>query len=216
MSLEIKNFEKWNDDMYQKYGNKDRYKSTNFFIRFNTLSRLKSILRNIPKGGDVLEFGCGAGMILKEIKNYSSLTGVDFSQNAINEAKQNLVYKNNLSLIKGDVQEINLNKSYNTLICAEVLEHLPNPEKVIENIIRHSHKDTKIIITIPYEKNIEGVEKILRLFSHKHVKMDWHIHKFNLNLLRSMLKDKLVIKRVIPTPFFFFPFSYTVICEVKR
>ncbi len=214
----MKDFETWNDNMFKVYAKDHRYVHPNYFIRFNTLRRLNSILKALKPSykDDILEIGCGSGYILKSINAYNSMTGIDLSDTALNDARRLLADKKNVQLIKGDAQDLKLANKYDKIICAEVLEHLPDPRKVIEEIVKVSKETSVIIITIPNEKNIERVEKILHLFSHKHVKMDWHIHKFNLNLLRSMLGGRLVIKRVIPTPFFFFPFSYTVICEVKK
>ena len=219
----MKDFEKWNEEMFVYYGNQDRYSHENVFIRYNTLKRLNSILSVVHKinPGNVLEIGCGAGMILSKIRKYKSITGLDYSATAVKQAQVNLRKRRNIKIVKGDAQNFNLRKKFDTIICSEVLEHLPEPQKVIENIMKHAHPKTNIIITVPQEKNIDRIYAFIklfgirRLFGKKTVKMDWHIHKFSLPLIAKMLRPTCRIIRVTKTPFFFFPFSHTLWCKVK-
>lgn len=212
-----KNFEKWNEEMAKKYSNEERYLSNNFFIRWNTKKRLKTILDFLDstKKDDVLEIGCGAGLILKSIKYYKSITGIDLAGSAVAIAKKNLASKKNVKIKKDDAQNLKLKGKYDKIICAEVLEHLPHPNKVIDNICKVAKKDSDIVITIPDEYHIEFVEFFLNLVG-KSAKMDWHIHSFNLKLLYEYLEDKLEVIKVKRIPFFFFPFSYVVLCRLKE
>jgi len=219
-----KNFEEWNEEMYKKHGNENRYEHPNFFIRYNSLKRVKNIisLLDAKKTDDVLELGCGAGIVIKQIKEYKSLTGVDISQTALKEASRNLKGKENVSLLKGDVQEFRTGKKFDKIICAEVIEHVPKPGKVIDTIIRLSKEDTDIVITAPNEDLINFIFRVFKFFRiHKifgqvTIKMDWHLQEFNLKKFRKLLDKKLDIIKIRRNPFWFFPLSYVVRCKRKK
>jgi 2-polyprenyl-3-methyl-5-hydroxy-6-metoxy-1,4-benzoquinol methylase len=219
-----KSFEEWNEEMYKKHGNENRYEHPNFFIRYNALKRVRSIIffLNAKKTDDILELGCGAGLVMKQVKEYKSLTGIDVSQTALREASKNLKGKEKVSLLKGDVQNLKnlkIKKKFDRIICAEVIEHVPKPIKVIDTILRVSKKDSDIIITIPNEDLINLIFRVFkffriqRIFGDVAIKMDWHLHEFNLKKFKKLVKGKLIIIKVRRNPFWFFPLSYVVKCK---
>jgi len=222
-----KSFEEWNDEMYKRHADENRYKHPNFFIRYNSLKRSKNIiaLLNSKKSDEILDLGCGCGYVMKEIKDYKYLLGVDISDTALKEArtflKEKLKNKDKVRLMKGDVQKLNLNKKFDKIISAEVIEHVPNPGELINSIVRHSKKSTNIIITVPNEDAINFIFKIFKflkihkIFKGVTIKMDWHLHEFNLRKFKELVKDRLDIVKVKRNPFWFFALSYVVKCRIK-
>ena len=158
-----------------------------------------------------------------EIKNYKSILGVDLSDAALKEAAGFLKKKKNTWLLKGDVQAFKSknNKKFDKIVCAEVIEHVPKPSKLIDTIAKLSKRDTDIIITVPNENLINFIYKIFSIFKiHKifkgiTIKMDWHLHEFNLKKFKKIVKNRLDIIKVKPNPFWFFPHSYVVKCRIK-
>ena len=219
--MKNKDFEEWNEQMYRKHGNENRYEHPNFLIRYNSQRRVRNIISLLDSNpnDDVLELGCGAGLVMKQVREYNSLAGVDMSSTALKEASRNLKGKDNVSLLKGDVQILKLRKKFDKIICAEVIEHVPKPSGVIDTIIRLSKKDSDIIITVPNEDLINFIFRIFKLFRmHKvfggvTIKMDWHLHEFNLKKFRKLVNNKLKIVKIRRNPFWFFPLSYVVKCR---
>lgn len=108
-----------------------------YFIE-NFLSSLnKNILKLKPD--TILDLGCGEGFVIKNLKKAmpeTKFTGVDISSEAIKESK-NLIPEEqfyNLDISNVDIQKSPLKESYDTVICLEVLEHISEYEKAIENI----------------------------------------------------------------------------------
>ena len=221
--MKKKSFAKWNEQMYRKHGNENRYEHPNPLIRYNTKKRMRTIVSLLASGpkDDVLDLGCGAGMELLAIKSYRSLTGVDLSATALKEAKENLQSKKSVKLMKRDAQAFRSKKKFDKIICAEVLEHLPSPSKVIDNIALVSKKGADIVITVPNEDLIDSIFRLFKalglhkVFGKVTIKMDWHLHEFNLAKFRKLVEGKLTIIRVRRNPFWFFPLSYVVKCRIK-
>ena len=222
MNSGIKNFEEWNEYMYRKYGTEDRYEGGNPLRVWITKRRINFIFRYLnPREKDIiLDLGCGAGMMLKEIDAYSKLIGIDISETAIKEANENLKDKDNVILIKRDIQKpISLDYKIDKIICSEVLEHLPYPERVIDNIYNLASEDTLIIITIPNERLINKIDAIFKflglnkILKNIQIKLEWHLHEFDLEVFKKIVKNKLEIVDVKKSPSTFFVTSYVILCK---
>jgi len=215
------NFVKWNEHFVEKYNIDDYYKKSNFFVRFIEQKRIKQIISlSKPKSSDkIIELGCGAGHILDKIKA-GELFGVDISEHMIKKAKERL--KDRAVLYLGDCQNLQLaikSQKFDKIIISEVLEHVPSPEKVVEQAVSIMQNAGSIVISIPNENLINKIKGFLRavkilnrFFGNLSKKMDeeWHLHKFDLRLLKQITKGKLKIIKVKRIPFFFLPIRYVV------
>lgn len=216
-SAKAESFYKWNEQMFVKHGNESRFKHANPAISYISNHRKRATLKFLsPKSTDrILDAGCGSGIILREIKK-GNVIGIDCSATAIRQAKKNIQSKN-IKLMIADVQKLPFkNNAFNKIVCSEVLEHLPKPSRVIDELRRVSTKDAIIIFTIPNQPLLDAIAGILRKFNIKKgeldLSMEWHIHKFNLKKFKQLIKNKLKIIKIKRSPFLF-PFSYVVKCR---
>ncbi len=84
-----------------------------------------------PKGGKILEIGCGFGDLLGFLENDFNTFGIDVSPDAINEAKKRL-RKTKLEVLKAEeIGRLGKN-AFDTIIASHILEHLKNPKTVIK------------------------------------------------------------------------------------
>lgn len=217
----MENFEKWNEEMFKKWGNEERYIKNNFIVRFVEKKRVQDLLKGL--NGDekeILEMGCGNGFILSRIK-FGKKTGVDFSKTAIKSCKDKFNGLSDFEFFYGDVEKVDLKKKFDAVICSEVLEHVNNPDKAIDNMIKHSNG--KILISIPNDKLTDFLKKTLiklRIFDIFFKGLpretnEWHIHNFTFNSMKNLLKDKVEIVKIKKSPWFFLPLKYVVYCRVK-
>ena len=226
----IKNFEEWNESYVKKYDIDDYYAKSNFFVRLIEKKRIGAIIKFLEaKDTDkIIELGCGAGHVLEKISN-GALTGLDLSETMLLAAKKRLEEsKKVVALLKGDAERLPCevkSKKFDKIICSEVLEHTPRPEAVIDEIFNIAASEAVVIISIPNEKVINRLKQIIIklgifsfLFHNTSKKMDeeWHLHAFDLPLLKKISQGKLAIKKVRAVPFWFLPIRYVVQFELKQ
>ena len=124
------------------------------FSRVADKKRLKFILdaitENIPAGEEILDVGCGNGIITAAVgKSGFVVTGIDASEKTIAAAQA----ANNLPNVKFMVVAAGelavQHGKFSAIICSEVLEHLHDPSSLLE-ILKTSLKDNGIlVVTVP-------------------------------------------------------------------
>lgn len=160
--------------------------SSEYVIKLNKLINEFSIEKEIIS---VLDAGCGS----KQILNFGSkafITGVDISQNQL-ERNKTVDEK-----ILGDIQRIELPLSnFDIIVCWDVLEHLPSPEKAMKNFSRLIKKDGLIIIRVPNVISLKGlISKYTPFCFHKLV---YKICKYKSTPFPTFLKWNISPKSLI-------------------
>lgn len=107
-------------------------------------------ITSLPDANTILDAGCGEGMIIQIInKNFSQkkISGCDINKNSLAIAKT----KNPLVEFQAcDIaQLLYRDNAFDLTICLEVLEHLPNPEKALAELLRVAKK--YCLISVPFE-----------------------------------------------------------------
>lgn len=219
-------FKEWNEQMFKKYNNERVYLHPNPVLRFIEKSRIRTILSlaKIKNNDRVLEVGCGEGYILNLINN-GKLYGIDLSNTAIARAKQKLASKTNVKkLIIGPAEKLPFKpKSFDVIICSEVIEHVQNPRRVLQELARVAKPNARIVVTFPNEALINKLKQIvfkIGLFElllknvPKRMDNEWHLHVFNITLFKKLIQNKLKIIKIKGIPFFFLPIRYIVKCRI--
>ncbi len=118
--------------------------TTNYMKKFTQLFSEKQY-------ESMLDIGCGEGAVLnylnKRYKLPSDCHGIDFRAHEIEMAKSNIPFCN---LNVGSIYELPYDKNrFDLVICTEVLEHLKDPVKALDEISRVSSKYA--ILSVPRE-----------------------------------------------------------------
>jgi len=94
----------------------------------HNITLCKVVEASIPKGGKILDLGCGVGAqaIHLAFQDYHVL-GVDGSISALNNLKQSLIveFPKNLTLVAADVMNLDYPPIFDCVIDAALLLHLP-------------------------------------------------------------------------------------------
>lgn len=106
------------------------------------------LISNIHAGESVLDVGCNDGYIGRSVGGSAKFWGVDYSEHSIVKAKK--VYQ--------DAGVLDLNKSstlpwdmkFNTIVFADILEHLLDPQVVLRDIVsKYLKEDGKVLVSLP-------------------------------------------------------------------
>lgn len=155
-SMEVNSVEYWDEKFNKAWDKNNGEKQTEFFCRMfleNIPSWIKKDINDNSRS--IIDLGCAEGeavKILSENFKNSSVTGLDFSIEAIKKAKEK--YPNN-NFITGNIKK-KLMLNQDVIYCSNTLEHFENPHSIIENII--STKAKYIFIMIPFNDNQYSAE----------------------------------------------------------
>lgn len=174
---------------------------------------LHTITRNVSKNKPetILDIGCGDGKGILLIANHfnadhSKIYGVDISDASLEACR------NKFNVTKMDLEEDDLpfrNDSFDLVNCNQVLEHLKNYKKVINEAIRVTRKGGHILIGIPNLSHL--VNRILLLFGIQPLctALDGpHLHGFTHRSFIKLLKSLDQVAMVDCTGTVMYPLPY--------
>lgn len=119
----------------------------------------------ISKSGKLLDIGCGLGFFVKKVNNYPNWQtfGYEISETAVDFAKNELKLAN---IFCGKAEEANFPKNYFDIITLwDVIEHIPNPDKILNYISSILKEDGFLFIHTP-NANIQLLKTRLKKLIH--------------------------------------------------
>ena len=110
------------------------------------------------KNKDILDFGCGWGGFLRNIKNYKSLSGVELRKECIN------FIKNNIQKIDISDNVNSFDKKFDIITMFHVLEHIPYQIETLKVLKSKLKNKGKIIIEVPHAEDFLILQEELKEF----------------------------------------------------
>ena len=142
----------------------------------------------------IIDLGCGTGNELKRYYGRYNVVGVDIDKENIKICQGNMP---DGEWKTADITRFPVAKYTNIkkIICTEVLEHMPNWQRVIQNLSQVA-KGTKLLITVPYATS----ENKLIYLRPEYWQEIGHKHFFSGHELKKDLRrhgwDDIKIKRI--------------------
>lgn len=135
------------------------YLSSSFIVRYNAFLPFTESLKQINLTSElkVLDLGCADGPFLPTLNNYChSVLGIEIQPLFLEQSNQLLKKRSNLfnhtHLIRADGHHLPLReRTFDVVFCLEVLEHVQNPKRVIENIFKQLKEGGYLICSVPVE-----------------------------------------------------------------
>ncbi len=170
-------------------------------LRWMAWKRIEVVAKLIeevcPRGGRVLDFGCGTGVLFEaSLTRASEVVGVDL----VLDAAKLWVQKRNLAdrvrlIPAGDVAQIP-DKSIDLVVAAEVLEHIDDPTETLAFYRRVLKPGGSLLVSLPTENRAYRFGRRLAGFDgHYHDHDAWHIDG---NIQKGGFARRLA--RTIPGP----------------
>lgn len=109
---------------------------------FSDVRQVDRLLEYIPKGGRVLDIGCGNGKMLGYIqgKTDAFIEGFDYSGNAIAQAKE--LFKNNSNFTQGCIGDVEYtNESFDVVVSMDTMYFAKDIPALIDQIMRWLKQD---------------------------------------------------------------------------
>lgn len=190
------------------------------------IDRAEIILNNIcnVKIKNILEIGCGRGYYLKALQQIDSslkITGIDLNEKYLIEAKK-YIRNDNVKVIKGDANKLLFkDNSIDAIIASEILEHVPNDNKVLDEIYRVLKKEGRAMISVPnqdYPFLWDPINWLLeKIFgTHMPVNIWWlagiwagHLRLYKEDeIVKKIENSGLIVEKVWRTTKYCLPFSH--------
>lgn len=143
--------------------------------------------------GRILDLGCGTGYGSKILlEKESEVYGIDNSQEAIDYAEKNYPGP---KYICCSVEKLPFEDNFFDAICAfEIIEHVQNSEKALEEVCRVLKKNGELFISTPNPRNLKNALKHVLLGKPYPKKKDmnniYHIKEFYYDEFLNFLKKR--------------------------
>lgn len=137
-----------------------------------------------------IEIGCGAGDLSKRLLQLGYRgTGLDFSQQALEEAKQNLkeyIDKGEYSLLREDIMKVSAFKEkHDFALSMMVMEHVEDDIAFISHVKKFVKNNGHLLIGVPGRKDCWGIED----------EIVGHFRRYDKSDLRNVL-EKAGLKKI--------------------
>jgi ubiquinone/menaquinone biosynthesis C-methylase UbiE len=134
------------------------------------------VARRVRAGGEVLSVGCGPGVIIRELCRLDAsirATGLDISEERVQEAKQRNRENAQANFVRGDAQAMEFaSNSFDLVYSRMLLEYLKDKEGAVREMVRVCKRggsvllqdlDGQLLWHYPEDPLVQGtVEKVVR------------------------------------------------------
>lgn len=165
-------------------------KITIFNPRYFSLKFCLSALSKVK--GKILDVGCGAGIMAKEIRNIRpdlKLYGLDTNSLALNLARQE---SKGVVFLKGSVYHLPFPDNYfDATFNHHLFEHLDSPQKAMEETARVTKRGGRIYFCCPLEGNWSSLQTLFyKIPSYKKIRIKYtgHVQQFTFDEILELFK----------------------------
>lgn len=122
---------------------------TSFNICYKDIA-LKKLTSIFKEAKTILDIGCSNGQILNNIQSDALKIGVDIDISSMIKNSPNILDGNIDLILVCNARKLPIkDSSIDVVLCCDILEHLIDPERILEEAYRTLRPNGKLIITVP-------------------------------------------------------------------
>ncbi|HEX2221765.1 MAG TPA: class I SAM-dependent methyltransferase [Candidatus Limnocylindria bacterium] len=123
----------------------DNFRGLESFFHRNRRLAVRRLLSRMGADSPILDAGCGTGLNLASLPEGS--TGLDINPRNVALIRQRLPRHN---VVEGDLEAMPFEDgSFSTVVCTEVLEHVPHPDRALAEIRRVLAPGGRLLGSVP-------------------------------------------------------------------
>lgn len=215
--------EQLNDRLAHDHPINEYYSHAPWPMRWIEQRRLTTIgqLVGPPAGLELLEVGVGGGHVLERFRD-GRLTATDVSTVYLDLARERLASLE-VRFLHGELERLRLPpRSFDRVICSEVIEHVVDPDGLLREIARVLKPDGWAVITVPNDPLIARLKKIARWLppwrggavgNVEWGGQDYHLHRWSPAQFSRLLNDHFHVAQYAPVPSAHLPIRLCYRCE---
>lgn len=162
--------------------------------------RVQGVLNSV-EGDLILDAACSKGDLTLNLEKFFEVVGLDFSTNALAIAKKRCTQA---IFVSGDVCNLPFhNKFFDSVVAGEILEHLTEPRKFLDECKRILKDEGVLVVTLPNGFGLWSIfyDRLLpKITGHN---PEGHVHTFSFKrICRLLSANNFEIEAVINTGLF--------------
>ncbi|MCA9497363.1 MAG: class I SAM-dependent methyltransferase [Nanoarchaeota archaeon] len=195
-----------NRQPFNKYWDKNRIEAS-YLYQYGVYNFLKNlILKN--NLSNVLDIGCGVSTKLMKIiyPICKDVAGIDQKDPIVFSKKKYKKTSASFYIDNFEKPSLNIDKKFDVIVCCDVIEHLENPDVVLNYIKSFANVNTYIVISTPERDIFRGKDNI------KTPDED-HIREWNSAEFKKYLESrgfKILLQKNLPSLKFSFKYPFIV------
>jgi ADP-heptose:LPS heptosyltransferase/ubiquinone/menaquinone biosynthesis C-methylase UbiE len=159
------------DDVNEQFAMELQLNEGHYRAEKHQWERINAMMDQV-KGPKVLEVGAGDGYCVLVMKK----RGFDVTATEISEIRIQRMKESGIEPIKADVRQLPFpDSSFDTVMCGEVLEHIPNMWQGLKELERVCKPNGKIIFSLPLHQRYDGIKMHLWGVRFHPIMFDGHI-----------------------------------------
>ena len=164
--------------------------NNNDFSYYNNLRpEMATFIQGAPHS--ILEIGCGAGRFRDNFKDDIEYWGVEPCTSAATLASASLTH-----VLNGTYDEVASkipDHHFDLIVCNDVIEHMPDPKRFLQDIRKKLVKDGAMIVSVPNVRNAVTLFELLIKGDFQYVDagvLDYtHLHLFTMKSFTRMAEE---------------------------
>lgn len=176
--------------LYEKYHSAKRVQKRIIDKDNFTYKHIIKVLEFYIDGKKIIDIGCGTGSLdFYLAQKGKKIVGIDVSQNAIDTAILNAKKFNldkNIAFFVSNFPEQKIKGKFDTILCFEVIEHIQNEKKTVEEIFKLLKKNGNAIFSVPSQN--APLHKLG--FAKNHDRAVGHLRRYTQESLTQLLKKQ--------------------------